>query len=44
MLRLEQLLLYNVTRVFDLISKKAYLLIDKGINTTQKEGFFSFAQ
>ena len=39
-LRLEQLLPYNVTRVVDIVSKKAYLLIDKGINTTQKEGFF----
>ena len=39
-LRLEQLLPYNVTKVVDIISKKEYLLIDKGINTTQKEGFF----
>lgn len=39
-LRLEQLLPYNIIRVVDIISKKAYLLIDKGINNTQKEGFF----
>lgn len=39
-LRVEQLLPYNVTKVIDIISKKVYFLIDKGINTTQKEGSF----